>query len=381
MEKFTLEQYLENLKYLVNFDNGSYTPEGTKRVADFFQEKFAAGGWKTKLYSLSTDKVGPCLQITNCDTDDYDVLLLGHLDTVFPAGEAAKRPYHIDANGIVTGVGVSDMKGCLLSAYYALAELQNEHKIGAGKICFLLNSEEETGSMYSEKLIKEIAKHAKHVLVIEAARKTGDLVRERSGVADFDLTASGVSAHAGVAPQDGSSAINELAHWIIELHKQSDYAQGTSVNVGTIRGGAARNVVADAAYAEVDVRFKKESELQRIRDTFASLSKQHFTPGGAKVDYTFRLNRPPMNASAKTDKLCQAISGFGKELGISFGWVATGGGSDGNFTAVMGIPTVDGLGPVGAGGHSAKEWLDSKTVEPRMQLLKKTILYCLQEKK
>lgn len=377
MEQFRMDTYLESLEYLVNFDNGSYTPEGTVKVAEFFQQKFAANGWKTCLHKLPTEKVGPCLQITNCEDNDYDVLLLGHMDSVFPAGEAAKRPYHINEQGIVTGVGVSDMKGCLLAAYYALVELKNEDKLGKGKICFLLNSDEETGSMYSRELIERVAVNAKHVLVIEAARKNGDMVKARSGVADFDLQAEGVAAHAGVAPQDGSSAIHELANWVIALHKLSDYEAGTSVNVGTIKGGTARNVVADTAFAEVDVRFRQESELQRIQSAFAGLSNKSFTPGGAQVKYSFRLNRPPMNASQQTEELCEAVSGFGREMGIHFNWVATGGGSDGNYTAAMGIPTIDGVGPVGGGGHSVKEWLDTKTVEPRLRLLQKMILYCI----
>ena len=374
---FSLEAYLQDLQYLVNFDNGSYTPEGTTKVAAFFQERFAKEGWNTEIINLGTDKVGPCLKVTNCATDDYDVLLLGHMDTVFPAGEAAKRPYKIDDKGIVTGVGVSDMKGCLLSAYYALSELKQAGKLNSGKVCFLLTPDEEISAAYSHDTILKVAAHAKKVLVVEAARKNGDMVRERSGTARIDLAATGVAAHAGVAPQDGSSAINELAHWIIELHKLSNYALGTSVNVGVISGGKAINIVADQAEAHADVRYKKPEELQRVQDAVKALAQKAFTPGGAKMDYTFTVTKPPMNASAETDKLCAKISEFGKAMGLSFNWVATGGASDGNNTAHMGIPTLDGIGPVGAGGHSISEWLDSKSVEPRLKLLERTIEYCI----
>ena len=375
MENFSLEQYLKYLQYLVNFDNGSMNAKGVARVADFFKEKFEEGPWKCELIKIEGAPVGPCLKVSNTPDDDYDVLLLGHMDTALPDGEAEKRPYTIDENGIVRGVGVSDMKGCLLSTYFALAELSNEHRLDHAKVCFLLNCDEETGSRYSGPTLRKIAKHAKHVIVVEAARKTGDMVKERSGVADYHLHATGVSAHAGVNPQDGSSAINELAEWIVRLHKLSNYAVGTSVNVGIIKGGKGSNVVAPEADADVDVRFKTQAEFDRVNNAIRELEKQSFTPGGAKVTAEYRPNRPPMPCTEKTQKLADLISKLGKEQGLSFGWVATGGGSDGNITADMGIPTVDGVGPVGAGGHSAAEWLDSKSVEPRMRLLKSTIAY------
>ena len=173
----------------------------------------------------------------------------------------------------------------------------------------------------------------------------------------------------------GSTAINELTEWIIRLHKLSNYAVGTSVNVGIIKGGKGSNVVAPEAEADVDVRFKTQAEFDRINNAIHELEKQRFTPGGAKVVAEYRPNRPPMPCTEKTQKLADLISKLGQAQGLSFGWVATGGGSDGNITADMGIPTVDGVGPVGAGGHSAAEWLDSKSVEPRMRLLKSTIAY------
>ena len=148
MENFSLEQYLKYLQYLVNFDNGSMNAKGVARVADFFKEKFEEGPWKCELITIEGAPVGPCLKVSNTPDDDYDVLLLGHMDTALPDGEAEKRPYTIDENGIVRGVGVSDMKGCLLSTYFALAELSNEHRLDHAKVCFLLNCDEETGSRY-----------------------------------------------------------------------------------------------------------------------------------------------------------------------------------------------------------------------------------------
>lgn len=374
MKIFNLDDYLADLKYLVNFDNGSYTPSGTAKVADFFSEKFKSAGWHVERIEVS-DKVGPCLKITNCPDDKYELLLLGHMDTVFPEGTAAQRPYKMDESGIVTGVGVSDMKGCILLSYYALLELQATNKLNNTRICFLLNSDEEISSIYSRSLIEEIAEKCKYALVIEAARKNGDMVKLRSGVGHYKLTATGVAAHAGVNPQDGSSALNELAHWIIKLHQLSNYDIGTSVNVGIVHGGSAVNVVTDYATAEVDVRFRTLEEAARIEAAIQALSEQFFTAGGAKVTYEGGINRPVMLPSKETLVLCDTISKFGKELNLDFNWVETGGGSDGNFTAALGLPTLDGMGPIGAGGHSTKEWLDTKSVEPRLKLQMKTIDY------
>ena len=376
MESFTLNSYLNDLEYLVNFDSGSYNAAGVEKVAAFFEQKFAGSPWHCERIAVPGGNIGPCLKVTNTTANDYDVIILGHMDTVFADGEAAKRPYKIDDNGIVTGVGVSDMKGCLLSAYYALAELTNEGQLEGTKICYLFNSDEETGSKYSSAIVEDVARNAKNCICIEAARGNGAMVKERSGVADFDLTATGTAAHSGNAPQDGSSAINELAHWIIELHKLSNYAVGTSVNVGTIKGGTARNVVADYAEAQVDVRFKTQAEHDRICLAFDRLAQQHFTPGNAKVTFKYRLNRPPMSLSSQSQKICDKVTELAAQLGINdLQWVAPGGGSDGNITAAMGIPTIDGAGPVGAGGHSVNEWLDSHSVEPRMKLLKEIVLY------
>jgi glutamate carboxypeptidase len=374
MKIFNLADYLNDLKYLVNFDNGSYTPAGTAKVAEFFSEKFRAAGWHVERIGVG-DAVGPCLKITNCPDDAYELLLLGHMDTVFPKGTAAQRPYKIDRNGIVTGVGVSDMKGCILLSYYALLELQSANKLNNTRICFLLNSDEEISSIYSRSLIEEIAKKCKYALVIEAARKNGDMVKLRSGVGHYKLTATGVAAHAGVNPQDGSSALNELAHWIIKLHQLSNYAIGTSVNVGIVNGGSAVNVVTDHATAEVDVRFRTLKEAARIEAAIQALTEQSFTAGGAKVTYEGGINRPVMLPSKETLELCDTISQFGKELNIDFNWVETGGGSDGNLTADLGIPTLDGMGPIGAGGHSTKEWLDTNSVEPRLKLQMRAIDY------
>ena len=211
--QFDLDQYLKELEFLVNFDSGSRIPEGTAKVADYFTEKFEALGWKVQRHTTS-EEVGPCLEITNGQTDHYDLLLIGHMDTVFPRGTAAARPLRIEGDKAY-GPGANDMKASLLSAYYALAELGEAGSLKDASVCLLMNSDEELSSIYSRPLIEKLAQKSDYAVILEPARKGGEMVKQRRGVARYKLNATGIAAHAGVNPQDGSSAINELAHWIL----------------------------------------------------------------------------------------------------------------------------------------------------------------------
>lgn len=373
--KFLLEDYLKELEYLVSFDSGSLVPEGTAKVADYFTEKFTYLGWNVIRHDIG-DKVGPCLEITNTNTDHYDLLLIGHMDTVFPRGTAKERPMHQDAEKVY-GQGVNDMKASLLSAYYCLGMLQAEGALAGKSVCVLMNSDEELSSIYSRPLIEKIAAKSSYAIILEPARKGGEMVNKRRGVARYELQCSGIAAHAGVNPQDGSSAINELAHWIIALHSQSDLAKGTSVNVGVIGGGTTPNTIAPNAFGRVDVRFTDLAAIDSLEALMRDLVQHPKTPGGAKVLVAGGVTRPPMNPSSKTLALCDDITKLAKEIGVDFRWIATGGGSDASFTAALGVPTVDGFGPVGGGAHTEAEYLVTMTIEPRLQLLKVTVNHIL----
>lgn len=373
--KYDLSEYLKKLEYLVNFDSGSRIPEGTAKVADYFEEKFKGIGWNVERHHIS-DEVGPCLEITNGAKDHYDILLIGHMDTVFPRGTAEKRPMRIDGNKL-HGQGANDMKASLLSAYYSLADLQQQGKLAGSSICLLMNSDEELSSIYSRPLIEKIAQKSGYAIILEPARKGGEMVKQRRGVARYKLHGTGIAAHAGVNPQDGSSAINELAHWILALHGKSNLAKGTSVNVGIVSGGTGPNTVAPHSYAEVDVRFTDMKEIEGIEALMKELTANPKTPGGAKIATTGGVTRPPMNPSEKTLALCDDITRLAGKIGVSFKWIATGGGSDASFTAAYGVPTVDGFGPVGGDAHTEGEYLLVDTIEPRLKLLTVTIDHVL----
>lgn len=373
--KYELSEYLKELEYLVNFDSGSRIPEGTAKVADYFEEKFKNVGWSVERHHIS-DEVGPCLEITNGSRDHYDILLIGHMDTVFPRGTAAQRPMRVEGNKVY-GPGANDMKASLLSAYYGLMELQEQGKLEGSSICLLMNSDEELSSIYSRPLIEKIAQKSSYAIILEPARKGGEMVKQRRGVARYKLHGTGIAAHAGVNPQDGSSAINELAHWILALHGKNNWDKGTSVNVGIVSGGTGPNTIAPHSYGEVDVRFTDMSEIEGIEALMKEMEANPKTPGGARIKTTGGVTRPPMNPTDKTLALCDDITRLSGEIGVSFKWIATGGGSDASFTAAHGVTTVDGFGPVGGDAHTEGEYLLIDTIEPRLRLLQVTLDHIL----
>lgn len=373
---FEMSKFLEELEYLVNFDSGSWCPEGTAKVADFFRNKFEKFGWQVQ--TINADPaVGPFLEITNGATEHYDILLVGHMDTVFPRGTAAERPFHIK-DGRAYGAGVVDMKASLLFIYYAICQLQAEGKLTNASICIAMNSDEEITSRYSRPWIEKLAQKSSYALILEPARINGDMVNKRKGLGRYSIHLSGVAAHAGVNAQDGSSAINELAHWILNLHSMNNPELGTTINVGIVSGGTNPNVVADKAIAEVDLRYADINEVHKLEKFMVELVQNPKTPG-VTAQVLGGIKRPPMNPSEKTLELCDAIDKIAAEIGVSFNWIATGGASDGNITASFGVPTVDGLGPVGGGAHGIGEYLQLDSVEPRLKLFCETIKHILKK--
>ncbi|MFZ7101172.1 MAG: M20 family metallopeptidase [Peptococcaceae bacterium] len=371
MHKFNQEKYLDDLKKLVNIDSGSRNPAGTAQVAQILAGKYKELGWQITEHNFDSS-IGPCLEIVNSTREKYDVLLIGHLDTVFPEGTATVRPFTIEGDKAY-GPGVNDMKSGDLLMYYALKDLEEKGLLKEAGICVAYNSDEEISSRYSRSWIEELAKKSSRVLILEAARANGALVKERKGVGRFNIEFTGVAAHSGVDHEKGCSAVNELAHWILELHSLTNYDLGTTVNVGVVSGGTASNVVADKAQIQVDLRIREISEEERVIAALNNLKANPRTPGVA-VAVTGGMTRPPMNANEKTEELCSLVERIGEKIGVEIKWTGTGGGSDGNFSAALGIPTIDGLGPVGGGSHSANEYLEINSIEPRFNLLREIIL-------
>ncbi|WP_281545693.1 M20 family metallopeptidase [Grimontia sp. SpTr1] len=367
---FDLNAYLEELRPLINLDCGTLTVEGIEKVADIMAEKYEEmGGWHIK--RVDCGKAGSGLEIRNKPENDViDLMLIGHMDTVFPVGTAAARPMSVDEQRAY-GPGVSDMKSGLLNVVYALRSL-DKAVLDKMSICVCMNPDEEIGSLHSETWLKSVAKDARTVLVAEAARADGSLVKARKGMARYKITFKGKAAHAGNEPQNGRSAISEMAHWILAINAMTNFESGTTLNVGVVNGGAGANIVPEHAEAIVDVRFWDNDEYADVDKKISALTESPFIEG-VLVELDRQAYKPSMVPSEKTESLMAMVEETGRELGMEITWQAVGGGSDANLTAVLGVPTLDGLGPIGAGFHSDEEYLVLNSIEPRIELLKRVI--------
>ncbi|MCD9493430.1 M20 family metallopeptidase [Photobacterium carnosum] len=372
---FSLNNYLEELRPLINLDCGTLTVDGIDVVATTMAQKYLDLGWNVK--RIDCGIAGTGLEVRNKPLADHiDVMLIGHMDTVFPVGTAAARPMTHD-NERAYGPGVSDMKSGLLSVVYALRDL-DPTAIDALSICVCMNPDEEIGSLHSETWLKSVAVNAKHVLVAEAARADGSLVKARKGMARYRLSFHGKAAHAGNEPQNGRSAITEMAHWILAINAMTDFDSGTTLNAGVVSGGAGANIVPDFAEVVVDVRFWDNDEYAAVDAQIRTLTETPFIDG-VTITVEREAHKPSMVPSPQTEVLMAQVEAVGQELGIDITWQAVGGGSDANLTAVLGIPTLDGFGPIGAGFHSADEWLDLASIEPRIRLLQQVLVKISQQ--
>lgn len=377
MLKFDLNEYLKELEFLVNIDSGSRVPGGAAKVADYFQRKYQDLGLAVKR-TVTNDFGAPMLEVRNRpDTGRLDLLFMGHMDTVFPDGEAVRRPFRQE-DGFAYGPGVADMKAGLLSTYYLVRALVEEG-IDAS-FCVLMNSDEEISSVDSQQRISELAGQADVTFVMEPGRKNGAYVNERKGLARYRVEVRGVAAHAGIAPQDGANAINEAAYMTLQMESLNHYEIGTSVNVGKISGGTSANVVCDFVECMVDTRFDDIEEHHKIEEVFRSFMEHPRNPR-TTVTITREGFRPPMRKTEQTEALMNLMNEKGAQLGIDMKWTKTGGGSDGNFAAFAGSTVIDGAGPVGDCVHSAKELMRIDTIQPRLQLLYETVSTLAKQKK
>jgi glutamate carboxypeptidase len=294
------------------------------------------------------------------------VLLLGHLDTVWPIGTLAKMPWR-EADGRYWGPGVLDMKAGVVMALAALSTL-HEMKL-ARPVTLLLNSDEEVGSPVSRAITERLALESSAVLVLEPAQGLA-YKTARKGVGHYHVLVTGVAAHSGVDFERGHSAVLELAKLIQTISGFTDLARKLTVNCGVIAGGTRSNVVASSAYTEVDVRIAKARDAAYVEKLFRNLK---VSDPKCKLTITGGINRPPMERKAGTIALFKKARALAAEIGFNLDEAATGGGSDGNFTAALGVPTLDGMGAVGEGAHAAHESVVVEHLVPRTALLAATI--------
>jgi glutamate carboxypeptidase len=293
------------------------------------------------------------------------ILLLCHMDTVFPIGTLNKMPCY-EKDGKLYGPGTQDMKGGIVVALTALAALVEAGQMPGRPITALFTSDEETGSQTSRALIEELAKESALVLVLEPAMPDGAVKTWRKGVGDFTIKVRGRAAHAGADHKQGRNAIEELSHQVLAIQKMTDYAHGTTLNVGTIRGGTAANVVPDEASAEVDLRVLQPEEAERI---LAALQTLEPALEGTSIEVTGELNRPPMPFDERMKVTFEKAKTIATSIDMELKAGGTGGASDANFVAPLDIPVLDGLGPVGDGEHSEREYILVSSLPERARLL------------
>lgn len=360
------DDMVADLARLVEMESPSDNKEALDRLGEHLAGRLRSLGAAVDV--VAQEKAGNHVRARwNGDSNRNDaVLLLCHMDTVCDMGTLAKRPVRVQ-DGVLYGAGAFDMKGGIVNTLWAIRCLRGMNLMPARPITLLITSDEETGSRTSRALIEEEAQQHAAVFVLEPALPPdGALKTWRKGVGLYKVRVTGVAAHAGAAHKEGANAIEELAHQVLAIQKLTDYEAGTTVNVGVVGGGTRSNVVPEHAWARVDARVMNAAEAERLDAALRGLTPQ---VEGTKVEVTGGINRPPWARSEAGMALYRRAESVAAELGLPISETGTGGGSDGNFTAALGVPTLDGLGVMGDGGHALHEHVVVRSLPERAALL------------
>jgi glutamate carboxypeptidase len=358
------DSMLALLKRLVELESPSTDKKSVDAVGKVFTEELEASG--ANVSELRDERFGNHLRATLGDSrSEGQILLLGHLDTVWELGTLQELPFRIE-DGIAHGPGTFDMKGGLVQLVFALRALSEVGRAPTG-VTALVNSDEEVGSPSSRPYIEEEARRSRVALVLEPSLPpNGKLKTFRKGGGIFQLHVKGREAHAGLDPEKGLSAIEELARQIRSLHELTDLDRGITVNVGLVRGGTRSNVIAGDAYAEIDVRVSTAADAREMEEKILSVRP---LLDGAVLDVKGKIDRLPLERSPAVVALYQKARSLADEIGFELEEGPAGGGSDGNITAGLGVPTLDGLGAVGDGAHARNEHLMIDELPRRTALL------------
>jgi glutamate carboxypeptidase len=366
MERLTreLDAILERVSALVRQESPTNLPDAVNAAQNL------VAAWTEELGATVTQHArsasGGILEARFGNPEDArkPVLLLGHLDTVWPVGTLPRMPWRVN-DGWAYGPGVLDMKAGVVMA---LAAMKLVSEVDAGRpVVLLLSGDEETGSHQSRELIEEIATGCRAAFVLEPAQgPQGAYKTARRGVGQFRLEITGVPSHSGVDFSVGHSAIRELAWQIEQISALTDLARGTTVNVGVVGGGTQPNVVAASAWADIDLRVKTLADAEAIARELKALKPRD---AECTLHVTGGLNRPPMERTEGTAALFAQAKELAAALGFTLEEAATGGGSDGNFTSALGVPTLDGMGAIGVGAHAENESIRIDSLAPRIALL------------
>jgi glutamate carboxypeptidase len=359
-----LRPMLECLRKMVEIESPSSSKPGIDRLARFLAGELRRGEGKVRLMEHPTAGSAVWAEFWAGKRMQKPILLLGHLDTVWELGTLAQMPFRV-RGGRAFGPGILDMKSGIIIGLWAIRALEALRISPPGPIRFFLNSDEEVSSVAFRKVILEEARGARAVLVLEPSAAGGALKTARKGVGEFKIIAQGRSAHAGVNPASGANAIMELARQLFAVQAIARSRRGLTINVGKIEGGTRSNVVPERAAASIDVR------IPRLRDrAFVERKIRERRPYNpeTRLEIEGGINRPPMERKMAV-ALYRKARALGQAMGMQVAEASTGGGSDGNFTAALGIPTLDGLGAVGDGAHARDEHILISELPRRAALL------------
>lgn len=359
------DEILALLGRMVNIDSGSYTIDGIVKKTNILTEILSDIGFEVT--TLPSQKYAPHLLAVKTGTGSKKIMFLGHMDTVFAEGTAAKRPFRIEGNKAY-GPGVCDMQAGIVCLVYVVKALEflGYHQYGELKI--LLNSDEERGSETSETYIIKECQKSDMVLVMEPGIPGNYVVIERQGGGIFHMDIWGKAAHAGASPLDGIHAIDEASHKIQALHSLTDYDAGKSISVGVIKGGTRSNIIPEHVFMEIDIRSRTNSDGQKLIRDMQAVSDTPYVPG-TRSRLQQIMYRPPMEKTSGNQFLFEKLQQAAAQLNMAVKEKYCGGGSDGNYTSAQGIPTIDSLGPIGDLEHTDDEYLLIDSIFSRTKLV------------
>jgi glutamate carboxypeptidase len=366
-----MDAYLEDLKTIVNIDSGTYTKPGVDRVGDYLQDRFESFGFSTHIERQAAFGNHLVATHTGRARKGSRILLIGHIDTVFPEGEAERRPFAIstrDGKRIATGPGVLDMKSGVLIGMYGLHLLIASQQDNYREVTFLCNSDEEIGSISSKPLIDELSHQASAALILEPGRTISTVVSARRASGQYRVEVRGISAHAGVEPQNGRNAILELSYQVQKMQALNGTVPGTSLSVGIISGGERTNVVPDYAYFDMDVRASDQTGVKSLEAAMRRVVAQHVLEG-TRITLSGGMLSAPFERNRRNAHLISQAKEVGRALGLEVHDVGSGGASDANNTAAQGVPTLDGLGAGGSLAHNPGEYIELDYLPTRIALL------------
>jgi glutamate carboxypeptidase len=371
------DSFLADLETLCRIDCGSYSPKGVNHVATWVAAEMKRLGADVERFPEPDGRYGDTVLGTWPGSGEPGkaprVLMIGHMDTVFEDGTAAERPFRIES-GIAYGPGVTDMKGGLLAGLYAIRALRVAAiDLPVERLVYIANPDEEIGSPSSSPHIQEAAAQTDACLCLECARANGDFVSARKGIADIRLTVHGRAAHAGVEPEKGRSAVLAGATLTTAIHALNGQWPDVTTNVGVFKAGTRPNIVTDLAELQVDVRAKTGANLDAVVEAIKRLAASPTVPD-VRIDVEIMHSWRPMEKLERSGRLVDQTIELARRLGFATTDAATGGAGDANTTSGMGVPTIDGLGPIGGRDHSPDEYLEVASIVPRTTLVAALLL-------